>query len=561
MTEAIRESSVLSDMVSALRDRLSSWSGIKDPSDRTVRGDLFGGAVAGIVALPLMLAFGEASGAGPIAGVWGAIILGLFAAVFGGTPAMVSGPTGPMIVVFAGVFASVDENVALVFPAVVVAGLLQIVFGFLGLGKYIKLVPFPVISGFMSGIGVIIIALQLSRLFGSQPDGGGTMAAIRAVGPAVTNLNLAATGLGLLALAITFFWPAKLQNYVPGALIALVVGTVAAQFADVPVIGDIPLGLPDFTVPGFSSDTITVVLEGAVILAILGSIDTLLTSLIADNLTQTRHQSDRELVGQGMGNAVAGLFGAMPGAGATSTTVVSMRSGGRGRLACATHSIVLAIVVLAAGPLAESIPHAVLAGILIKVGVDILDFDYLRRAHRGPRLDLVVMATVLVMTVLVDLIAAVAVGVVVAALGFVKRLADQQLANFDPTSLEHSPEEQQMLTEADGRIVVFRFDGPLSFGAAADLSHEARERMEGNVGAIVVDFSRMAFVDMSAIVAIETILEGAGKSRTSVYICRMNEQVHAALLSANVPEHFSFDTRAAAIEAAHYAVLGAKPGA
>lgn len=537
-----------------LRARFASWSGIRNPDDRTVRGDILGGAVAGIVALPLMLAFGEASGAGPIAGVWGAIILGLFASVFGGTPTMVSGPTGPMIVVFAGVFTSVNGDPSLVFAAVVVAGLIQIVFGLLGLGKYIKLVPFPVISGFMSGIGVIIIALQTSRLFGSRPDGSGTLPALEAIPGAISSPDIAATALGVLTLIIVFTWPKRWQNYVPGALIALVVGTIAARFVEVPVIGDIPLGLPDFTVPGFSSDTIGVVLEGAVILAILGSIDTLLTSLIADNLTQTRHQSDRELVGQGIGNAAAGLFGAMPGAGATSTTVVSMRSGGRGRLAGATHAVVLAAIVLAAGPLAETIPHAVLAGILIKVGIDILDVDYLRRAHRGPRLDLVLMATVLIMTVLVDLITAVAVGVVMAALGFVKRLADQQLANFDPADAQLSGRERDLVEAADGRLAIFRFDGPLSFGAAADLSHEARERMQGDVGAIVVDFGRVAFVDMSAIVAIETIFEAAGSSRTSVYICRMNDQVQEALDNVKVPEHFSFDDRATAIEAAYFAI-------
>lgn len=534
--------------------RFSGWLNIPSPQDRTLRGDILGGTVAGIVALPLMLAFGEASGAGPIAGVWGAIIVGFFAAVLGGTPAMVSGPTGPMIVVFAGVFTSVNGDPTLVFPAIVLAGLLQIAFGFLGIGKYIKLVPYPVISGFMSGIGVIIIALQLSRLFGSQPTGSGTMSAIEAIIPAVRGLDLAATGLGVMTLLIVFLWPKKLQQYVPGALIALVVGTLASSFVAVPVIGDIPLGLPDFTVPGFSSETIGVVLEGAVILAILGSIDTLLTSLIADNLTQTRHHSDRELVGQGIGNAFAGFFGAMPGAGATSTTVVSMRSGGRGRVAGAAHAVVLAVIVLVAGPLAEDIPHAVLAGILIKVGIDILDFDYLKRAHRGPKLDLVLMATVLIMTVLVDLITAVAVGVVIAALGFVKRLADQQLANFDPSEDALTDEERQIFDDADGQIALFRFDGPLSFGAAADLSHQARERMHGDIGAIVLDFGRMTFVDMSAIVAIETILDEAGKSRTSIFVCRMNEQVRAALRNVDVPEHFSFVDRKTAIEAAHVAV-------
>ena len=205
---------------------------------------------------------------------------------------------------------------------------------------------------------------------------------------------------------------------------------------------------------------------------------------------------------------------------------------------------------MVAGPVAELIPRAVLAAILIKVGFDILDTGYLRRAHRGPRLDLVLMVVVLFMTVFVDLITAVAVGVVLAAIGFVKRLADQQLENFDLDTEVFNDEERRLLDKAGDRIVVIRFDGPLSFGAAADIGHEARERMHGETGAIVVDCGRLGFVDMSAILAIETILDEASKSRTSVFICRMNEEVQEALLRVDVPEHFSFDDRQTAIEAA-----------
>ena len=533
-----------------------------NPADRTLRGDILGGMVAGIVALPLMLALGDLSGVGPIAGVWGAIILGFIVAILGGTPSMVSVPTPPMIVAFAVVFQDVNSDPSLVFPAVVLAGLMQILFGVLGLGRYIKLVPYPVISGFMSGIGVILIIVQILPFLGLSTESG-TRATIRAIPDAMGAVIGPAVVLGIVTLVILFLWPSRLGQYITGALVAVVVGTLAATqiafFEGVPAIGDIPLGFPELTLPGFSSDTIGIVFRGAVTLAVLGSIDTLLTSLIADNLTQTRHASDRELAGQGVGNAVAALFGAVPGAGATSITVVSMRSGGRGRLAAATHSIVLLIIVLVAGPVAELIPRAVLAGILIKVGLDILDTGYLRRAHRGPRLDLVLMVVVLFMTVFVDLITAVAVGVVLAAIGFVKRLADQQLENFDLDTELFNDEERTLLDNAGGRIVVIRFDGPLSFGAAADIGHEARERMHGETGAIVVDCGRLSFVDMSAILAIEAILDEASNSRTSVFICRMNEEVQTALTRADVPEHFSFDDRQSAIEAASFAVFRGDP--
>jgi len=250
-------------------------------------GDIFGGLTAGVVALPLALAFAEASGAGPIAGVYGAIIVGFFAALFGGTPSQISGPTGPMIVVFAGVFASLSGDVSLVFATVVLAGVIQIAFGVLGFGQYIRLVPYPVVSGFMSGIGCIIIALQLARLFGHEPAGSGTIPALMEVPNAVSDPNWEALGIGLLTLAIVFRWPAKWGRYLPGPLAALIAGTVASLgLSTVPVLGDIPTGLPQFIMPAFSRDTLLIVFEAAMILAVLGAIDSLLTSLVADNMTR-----------------------------------------------------------------------------------------------------------------------------------------------------------------------------------------------------------------------------------------------------------------------------------
>ena len=343
---------------------------------RDIRGDIFGGITAGVVALPLALAFGEASGAGPIAGLWGAIIVGFLAAVFGGTPTQVSGPTGPMIVVFAGVFDSLDGDLGLIFATVVLAGVIQIAMGVLRLGRYINLVPYPVVSGFMTGIGVIIILLQASRLFGGAPDGGGTINAIRAIPMAISEANSAAVILAIITLLIVFLWPSSLGKFVPGALIALITGTALGQvITGAPLLGDIPTGFPDFVIPSFSSDTLSIVLEGAIVLALLGAIDSLLTSLVADNMTRTRHNSNRELIGQGIGNSIAGLFGGIPGAGATMRTVINVRSGGRSRLSGAVHSVLLLAVVLILGPVASQIPQAVLAGILVKVGWDILDLS------------------------------------------------------------------------------------------------------------------------------------------------------------------------------------------
>ena len=525
-----------------------------------LRGDIFGGLTAGVVALPLALAFGEASGAGPIAGVYGAIIVGFFAALFGGTPSQISGPTGPMIVVFAGVFASLSGDVSLVFATVVLAGVIQIAFGLLGFGQYIRLVPYPVVSGFMSGIGCIIIALQLARLFGHEPAGSGTIPALMEVPNAVSNPNWEALGIGLLTLAIVFRWPAKWGRYLPGPLAALITGTVASLgLSTVPVLGDIPTGLPQFIMPAFSSDTLLIVFEAAMILAVLGAIDSLLTSLVADNMTRTRHHSNRELIGQGVGNTIAGFFGGIPGAGATMRTVVNIRTGGVTKISGMLHSLLLLAVVVVLAPLASKIPHAVLAGILVKVGYDIIDVSYLKHAHRGPRFDLALMVMVLSLTVFVDLITAVVAGVVVAALAFVKQVADAQLAAAAGENTESvdglSELESTLLNECGNRLTYFDLGGPLSFGAAADLGHHVRERISPtHHTSLVLDFSKVPFMDVSAARAVETIALDAAHAGKHLYVCGINEQVTASLeglgVSELIPVTSRFETRVDALSAA-----------
>ena len=525
-----------------------------------LRGDIFGGLTAGVVALPLALAFGEASGAGPIAGVYGAILVGFFAALFGGTPSQISGPTGPMIVVFAGVFASLSGDLSLVFATVILAGLIQILFGVLGFGQYIRLVPYPVVSGFMSGIGCIIIALQLARLFGYEPEGGGTIPALLEVPNAISNPNVEALGIGVLTLAMVFLWPASWGRYLPGPLAALIVGTVVSlALSNVPVLGAIPTGLPEFIMPSLSNDTVLIVFEAALILAILGAIDSLLTSLVADNMTRTRHRSNRELIGQGVGNVAAGFFGGIPGAGATMRTVVNIRTGGVTKISGMLHSLLLLAVVLILAPLASKIPHAVLAGILVKVGYDIIDLSYLKRAHRGPRFDLALMVMVLSVTVFVDLITAVVAGVVVAAVAFVKQVADTQLAaaagEKDDSKDGLSDAETALLEECGDRLTYFDFGGPLSFGAAADLGHHVRERISPkHHTSLVLDFGRVPFMDVSAVRAVETIAQDAAHAGKHLSVCGLNNAVAANFeglgASAHLPTEIRFENRLGALTAA-----------
>lgn len=526
---------------------------------KNLKGDLYGGIIAGVIALPLALAFGEASGAGPIAGLWGAILVGFFAAAFGGTGAQISGPTGPMVVVFAGLYASLSGQPELVFTAVFLGGVMMVLFGLFKFGEYIRLVPYPVISGFMSGIGGIIIALQVARLFGHEPTGSGTIPALTSIPHAVLNPNMAAAILGAVTLAVLFFYPKKFSKFMPTPLAALIIGTLLSfVVTGAPVLGSIPTGLPDFVMPTLDMANAMIVLEAALLLAILGSIDSLLTSLVADNMTRTKHHSNKELVGQGIGNAIAGLFGAIPGAGATMRTVINIRSGGATRLSGMTHGLLLLAVVLLLSPLAAQIPHTVLAAILIKVGYDIVDWNYLKIAHKGPRFDLLLMVIVLVMTIFVDLISAVAVGVVLAALAFVKQMADLQLQTLAkaPESLDNDA-ERALLEKVRQKVTLYEFGGPLSFGAAAELSHRLRENMP-HEAITIIDFSSVPRLDLSAAKAVEDIIRDAVTSEQVLYISGASAAVKATLKTLLEETHIDgckwFATRLKALEAAVKAI-------
>lgn len=494
-----------------------------------LRGDFFGGLTAGIVALPLALAFGEASGVGPMAGLWGAIILGFFAALLGGTGPQVSGPTGPMVVVFAGIVGSASGNLGLVFSVVVLAGLLQILMGVLKFGKYINLVPYPVISGFMSGIGCIIISLQISRFFGHEPAASGPIPALDAIPEAIADPVLPALLVGAIALLIVCLWPKAWTKWLPSSIVALIVGTaVSSLMPGAPLLGDVPAGLPRFHFPLLSLDLLDVVLlEAAFILAFLASIDSLLTSLVADNLTHTRHHSNRELIGQGIGNTLVGLFGGVPGAGATMRTLVNISNGGRTKLSGMFHSVVLLAIVLMFGPLAGKIPHAVLASILIKVGYDIVDRYFLSRIRQSPRWDLFIMLLVLALTVFVDLITAVIVGALLASVVFVKKVADYQLEQFaDNNRSASDPMVQKLLKDAGPGVLLVEFSTPFSFAAAADFEQLMRERLLKGTKFIVLDFSNTARIDLSTTRAVETLIIAANALAKEVYLTGMNPKIN-----------------------------------
>ncbi|MCB9982933.1 MAG: SulP family inorganic anion transporter [Rhodospirillales bacterium] len=509
-----------------------------------VRGDVFGGITAAVVALPLALAFGVASGAGPIAGLYGAVALGFFAALFGGTPAQVSGPTGPMTVVMAGIILMYAQDPAMAFTVVMLGGVFQILFGVFGLGRYITYMPYPVISGFMSGIGVIIIALQLAPFAGHEAAGS-VLAALSQLPLVYSAPNFTALGVGAAGLAVMIFMPQKLRPYLPSPLVALALGLASGYLWPdaLPLLGEIPQGFPMVHIPVFTLEAMPGMLSNAIMLALLGSIDSLLTSLVADNFTRTQHRSDRELIGQGIGNMVAGLIGGLPGAGATMRTVVNIRAGGRGPLSGMVHAVVLLACIFGLGRVAGHIPHTILAAILLKVGWDIIDWSFIKRLLRAglrgaDRQAAFVMLAVLLLTVFVDLIMAVAIGVIIKSLITARRLATHQIEDVQFMSAggkggrRHalSEREEALLDEAGGALLLLRFTGPLSFGTARDLSSRLHTAYQ-DYRALVIDLSDTRMMDASIMMTLADMIERAREQGVCIYVGGVDNPVYGMLKS------------------------------
>ncbi|QNI47380.1 sulfate transporter family protein [Synechococcus sp. A18-25c] len=511
------------------------------------RGDLTGGLTAAVVALPLALAFGNAAlgPGGAIYGLYGAIITGFLAALFGGTPAQVSGPTGPMSVTVAGVVSTLaaigasrdladGDMLPLVMAAVVIGGLLQILMGVLRLGRYITMVPYSVVSGFMSGIGVIILTLQIGPLLGINSRGGvlqSLQMVIRDFEP-----NPAALIVGLVTLLVVFTTPRRISQWIPSPLLALVLITPLSLLVfpeGLARIGSIPGGGLSFNLPNWQEQW-PLLLRAGLVLAVLGAIDSLLTSLVADNISHTRHRSNRELVGQGIANTVAGLFNGLPGAGATMRTVINIQSGGRTPLSGMTHSIVLLLLLLGAGPLAAGIPTALLAGILIKVGLDIIDWGFLRRAHRLSKKTALVMWSVLLMTVFWDLIGAVVVGMFVANLLTIESITDHQLGSMDTGTAHLSTQEQQLLERCGDDLILFHLHGPLSFGAAKGISE--RMMLVRQYRILLLDITDVPHLGVTASLAIERMVEEAQENNRRVLVTGAKGKVKRRLAQFGIHE-------------------------
>lgn len=513
---------------------------------RNVKGDIFGGITAAVIALPMALTFGVASGAGASAGLWGAILVGFFAALFGGTPTLISEPTGPMTVVMTAVIASLtaanpENGLAMAFTVVMLAGIFQIIFGVLKLGKYVTLMPYTVISGFMSGIGVILIILQTAPFLGQASPKGGVIGTVQNLPTLIANINPLETILATLTVAILLFYPSKLKKFIPPQLLALIIGTVIAIFifgdADIRRIGEISVGLPSLQLPTFSAPQLQTMLVDALVLAMLGCIDALLTSLVADSLTRTEHNSNKELIGQGLGNFVSGLFGGIPGAGATMGTVVNIQTGGRTAVSGLTRALALLIVVLGLSQYLSVIPSAVLAGIAFKVGLDIVDWGFLKRAHKISPKAAAIMYGVIALTVFVDLIVAVGVGVFVANILTIERLSNHRAdkvkaVTYDDEEIELNNEEKDLLERADGRVLLFYLSGPMIFGVAKAISRE--HNLINDYQALVLDLTEVPILGVTSSLALENAIEEAVEKGRQVFLVGVSGQAEKRLRKLGV---------------------------
>jgi SulP family sulfate permease len=576
-----------------------------------IKGDAFGGITAGIVALPLALAFGVSSGLGPSAGLYGAIFLSFFAALFGGTNTQISGPTAPMtavsMVVIAGIIAVNDGDVEKALPAILtvflMAGLIQIGLGLLGFGVYIKYIPYPVVSGFMTAIGVIILITQFLPALGYYPkedfsyveqfkpqaeeiilenilkeeagdgilvledfkitidrahsiseedilkesktlasnDSSGVLGAIKSLPRAFNNIKWLELILALSTILIIYGFK-KITKAIPSTLVALViVSGVAIGFGlDYRPIEEIPSGLPlpnleIFTT--FSISTITPYIFTAITLALLGAIDSLLTSVVADNMTKTKHKPNKELIGQGIGNSIGSFFGGIPGAGATIRTVVNINSGGKTKLSGMIAGIMLLIILLALGPIASKIPAAVLAGILVTVGIGVMDYKGLKAIPSLPRdlkiasffylsSEVLIMLVVMILSTFWNLVYAVGIGLIIASLMFMKKIGDLTALRSDVKALKHEKawaDEVDFPEQLKEEVFIKHIKGPLFFGSTSDFQQLAKQIPE-TAKSVIIRMNRMQYIDQSGLYALEDVLVDLKRKGMNVLLVGLLKQ-------------------------------------
>ena len=529
---------------------------------KNLKGDFFGGLTSTVVGLPIALAFGVASGMGALAGLYGAIAVGFFASMFGGTRSQISGPTGSMTVLMAAIVAMHADNLTQAIIIILMAGAIQILLGVFRIGRFVSFTPYSVVSGFMSGVGIIIMVVQTLPFLGWAVAEGGPLGAIHAWPETIRNFDPKALAIGVVSLAVAVALPERARKYVPPPLAALAVGTLLAVvwLRGTPVIGEVPTGLPQIQWPVWSPDLLTGAIAPAITMALLGSIDSLLTSLVADAMTRTQHEPNRELIGQGIGNFAAGLIGGVPGAGSTPGTVVNLRAGGSSGLSGMLRSALLLALVMGLGRYVSVIPHAALAGILLKVGWDIVDWRFMKRLHKVRREHLIVMVLTLGLTVFVDLVTAVAFGLIAAgfasALQFERMeldsvvsvpLLDQTFFGSTGTAVDNDPFSANVgLVQLNGTFTVASATRLVKVISLDVQQHEV----------VILDFTDTHYVDDSAALVIEQLIDTALDEDTDCIVAGLDGDAAATLEALGVLERIPSAHIVASVEDARPIAAG-----
>lgn len=525
---------------------------------RNLKGDIFGGLTAAIVALPISIAFGVQSGLGPEAGLYGAFFVGLIASIVGGTPTQISGPTGPMTVVSTGVvlifldkFQGLENALPIILLTFFLAGVIQFIFGIMKIGKYISYIPDPVVSGFMNGIGVIIIAFQLNDFFGTSVDiqttftvFGQEVGVSKVVGSfihlpdMISQANWVAVFLALGTITVIYVFP-LLTKVVPSTLVALIIMSFVATFFDpskVKFINEVSSSLPEFKGGTFFNNNfgfsdILVALGPALTLGTLGIVDSLLTSVVADRVTGTRHNSDKEIIGQGLGNMASALFGGLPGAGSTMRTVTNIKSGGRTKFSGIFTALILMAIILLGGPIVKLIPQPVLAGILITVGISLPDYSSFREMKNIPKQDNIITFVVFALTIFWNILAATAVGLIMAALMFMKKMADivelgskgtrtDRLVNQIVDSFEDAEKFKSL-------VYIKNLKGPVFFGFA--FRFKRNMALHDHDKAIIFNLGEVPYMDKSGLITFKDVVADLLKHDVNVCLSEPSEEVEALL--------------------------------
>jgi len=578
-------------------------------SFKNLKGDLFGGLTAGIVALPLALAFGASTELGASAGLYGAIFISFFAALFGGTPTQISGPTAPMtalsFVVITSILASMDGNLAEALPIILgvfmLAGLFQIALGLFGIGKYIKYIPYPVVSGFMTAIGIMILIGQIAPSVGydvkeditfvetfkphaeekmlddilkdeskegilviehfeetiarskgisdeqimseakslAKKETAGVVGSLLHLPHVLRNINWLELILTLGTILIIYGFK-RITKVVPSTLVALLaMSGIAIGFGlDYKSISTIPSGFPMPNFEIFSKfDLVSIMpyIVSALSLALLGAIDSLLTSVVADNMTKTKHKPNKELIGQGIGNTIGSLFGGLPGAGATIRTVVNINSGGKTNLSGMFTGIVLLIILLVLGPIASKIPVAVLAGILITVGFGVMDYKGLKAIPKMPKAEVIIMIVVCIIS-LKSLIIGVGIGLLLASIIFMKNIGDIASANFKVKKISEDDnwnDEHNFPEKLKEEVYIKHIGGPLFFGSTSEFT-KLIDDIPNTAEYVIVRMDRCRYMDQSGLYALEDVLIDLTQQGIKILFIHLHEQPKMMLERVNL---------------------------